>query len=76
MLQRVDEPKREKCRVHLDFMPADPDTAIAWVVANGGHHLAEVDEPDYRLAVVADPDGNELCLLRTTTDETRRARTA
>ena len=24
VLQRVDEPKREKCRVHLDFRPADP----------------------------------------------------
>jgi predicted enzyme related to lactoylglutathione lyase len=76
VLQRVDGPKREKCRVHLDFRPADVDAAISWVVANGGRHLADVDEPDYRLAVVADPDGNELCLLRTTTDETRREESA
>jgi predicted enzyme related to lactoylglutathione lyase len=76
VLQRVEEAKREKCRIHLDFLPTDPDAAIAWVLANGGHHVVDVDEPDYRLAVVADPDGNELCLLRTSTDETRRAGTA
>ena len=75
VLQRVAEPKLQKCRVHLDFRPADTDAAIAWVVANGGRHVADVVETDYRLAVVADPDGNEICLLRTSTDETRRART-
>jgi predicted enzyme related to lactoylglutathione lyase len=73
VLQRVEEPKRQKCRIHLDFRPADPDAAIAWVLANGGRHVAEVVERDFRLAVVTDPDGNELCLLRTSTDETRRA---
>ena len=76
VLQRVDEAKCEKCRIHLDFLPPDPDAAMAWVLANGGRHLADVDEPEYRLAVVADPDGNELCLLRTSTDETRRAETS
>jgi predicted enzyme related to lactoylglutathione lyase len=73
VLQRVDEPKLQKCRVHLDFRPADADAAVAWVLANGGRLLTEVVERDYRLAVVTDPDGNELCLLRTSTDETRRA---
>lgn len=76
VLQRVDVAKREKCRIHLDFLPPDPDAAIAWVLANGGRHLADVDEPEYRLAVVTDPDGNELCVLRTSTDATRRAGTA
>jgi hypothetical protein len=44
------------------------------VVANGGRHLADVDEPDYRLAVVTDRR-QRARLLRTSTDETRRAGT-
>ncbi len=63
--QRVPEPKSVKNRVHLDVEVSDLDEACAQVELLGGRRIsAQVfDEFDYRWIVMADPEGNEFCLV-------------
>ena len=62
-LQRVAEEKTSKTRLHLDLTVASVSDALARVEALGGRALRDFIEPSERLAVVADPDGNEFCLI-------------
>ena len=62
-LQRVPEKKTSKTRLHLDLTVADVPAALARVEALGGRALRDFIEPSDNLAVVADPDGNEFCLI-------------
>ncbi len=63
-LQRVPEKKTSKTRVHMDLTVPDVQAALVRVEALGGRAVMDFVEPGENLAVVADPDGNELCLLR------------
>ena len=63
-LQRVPEKKTSKSRVHMDLTVPDVPAALARVESLGGRALRDFAEPGDDLAVVADPDGNEFCLLR------------
>lgn len=63
-LQRVPEKKTSKTRVHMDLTVPDVKTALARVESLGGKALRDFVEPGDELAVVADPDGNEFCLVR------------
>lgn len=63
VLQRVPEPKTVKNRAHLDVHVGDVEAAVARVEELGGSRVREVVEPGYRLWVMADPDGNEFCLV-------------
>jgi hypothetical protein len=58
--QRVPEAKTTKNRVHLDLRCHDVEAETERLVALGGRLLAE--HPSH--VVLADPEGNELCLLR------------
>ena len=62
-LQRVPEKKTSKTRVHVDLTVTDVSAALARVEALGGRALRDFVEPSERFAVVADPDGNEFCLI-------------
>lgn len=62
-LQRVPEEKNSKTRVHMDLTVPNVPAALARVEALGGRALREFVEPGENLAVVADPDGNEFCLI-------------
>ena len=62
-LQRVPEAKTSKSRVHVDLTVPDVLAALAKVEALGGRALSDYGEPNQVLAVVADPDGNEFCLM-------------
>ena len=62
-LQRVPEDKTSKTRVHMDLTVPNVPAALARVEALGGTALREFVEPGEDLAVVADPDGNEFCLI-------------
>lgn len=64
ILQAVSEPKSQKNRAHLDLTAADPDALIERIRQLGGIRLEDVDEPDYALTVMADPDGYEFCVSR------------
>ena len=63
-LQRVPEKKTSKTRVHMDLSVPDVLEALAKVEALGGRALRDFVEPGESLAVVADPDDNEFCLMR------------
>lgn len=65
LLQQVPEAKTGKNRVHLDLRTRDLDTEVARVVAAGAVRLTvePVVEGGWRWHVLADPDGNELCVL-------------
>ena len=62
-LQRVPEEKTSKTRVHMDVTVPNVAAAMERVEAIGGRVLRDFIEPDEGLAVVADPDGNEFCLV-------------
>ena len=66
LLQRTGDPKVEKNRVHLDLRTGDLDVEVARVQAAGGVLLTSepVVEHGWRWHVLADPDGNELCVLQ------------
>ena len=63
-LQRVPEKKTSKTRVHIDLTAPDVLAALARVEALGGRAIRDFVEPGANLAVVADPDDNEFCLIR------------
>jgi len=63
--QRVPEPKTVKNRLHLDVSVADLDAACERVEALGGRRVSTEPfaEYGYRWLVMADPEGNEFCLV-------------
>ena len=62
----VPEPKAAKNRIHLDVNPTDCDQAgeLARLLALGAVEV-DVGQGDQTWVVLADPEGNEFCLLRT-----------
>ena len=59
--QRVPEPKTAKNRVHLDVAaPTDVAAEVQRLVSLGATVL---DESQDDLVVLADPEGNELCVI-------------
>ena len=66
LLQRVPEPKVTKNCVHLDLRTPDLAAEVARVVEAGATVLTSepVEEDGWRWHILADPDGNELCVLQ------------
>ena len=66
LLQRVPGVKSGKNRLHLDLRIADLDAEVERVVALGGLRLTikPVTERGWRWHILADPGGNELCILQ------------
>lgn len=65
LLQRVPEAKRAKNRMHLDLRTHDMEAEVARLLALGARQLTDepLIEDGLRWQVLADPDGNELCVL-------------
>jgi predicted enzyme related to lactoylglutathione lyase len=65
----VPEAKAVKNRVHLDVNPVgcDQETELARLTALGARPV-DIGQGDQPWVVLADPEGNEFCLLRTTVD--------
>ena len=65
-LQPVDEPTPGKNRGHPDLVPtdADADAEVARLLALGARHADVGQESDEGFVVLADPEGNEFCVLR------------
>jgi predicted enzyme related to lactoylglutathione lyase len=63
--QRVPELKTVKNRFHFDIQVDDVEQATAQVEALGGRRLSLEDFHEYgfRWRVMADPEGNEFCLV-------------
>ncbi|MGW0252306.1 VOC family protein [Nocardia goodfellowii] len=62
----TDQPKREKLRLHWDVSPTDVDqeAELARLLALGARRVDVGQGPDVSWHVLADPEGNEFCLLR------------
>jgi len=59
---KVPEGKTVKNRLHLDFRPDDRDAEVKRLVALGARHV-DVGQADVSWVVLADPEGNEFCVL-------------
>lgn len=66
LLQRVPEVKKEKNRLHLDLRTTDLNPEVERVAALGARRLTSepVTEWGWRWHILADPDGNEFCVLQ------------
>ena len=59
---RIDESKQAKSRLHLDFRPDDQDAEVARLVAHGARRV-DIGQGEQPWVVLADPEGNEFCIL-------------
>lgn len=59
---RLNESKKVKNRLHLDFRPDDQDAEVARLEALGAKRV-DIGQGDQPWVVMADPEGNEFCVL-------------
>jgi Glyoxalase-like domain len=59
----VPEGKTVKNRLHLDFRPDDQEAEVARLLALGARHADVGQGDDVTWVVLADPEGNEFCVL-------------
>jgi predicted enzyme related to lactoylglutathione lyase len=66
LLQRVPNVKREKNRLHLDLRTPDLEAEVRRVLDLGATLLTSqpVTEDGWYWHILADPDGNEFCVLQ------------
>ena len=62
IFEPVGELKRGKNRLHLDFRPDDQEAEVARLLDLGARH-ADVGQGQQSWVVLADPEGNEFCVL-------------
>ena len=64
VFEAVPEKKTVKDRIHLDVSPVgcDRDAEVERLVALGATHV-DVGQGDQNWVVLADPEGNEFCVL-------------
>ncbi|MCX5419955.1 VOC family protein [Streptomyces sp. NBC_00078] len=60
----VEDPKHVKNRLHFDLAPDDQGAEVERILALGAHRvdIGQGDEAGW--VVLADPEGNEFCVLR------------
>jgi hypothetical protein len=66
LFARVPGVKTVKNRLHLDFRPDDRDAEVQRMLARGAVR-ADVGQGEQSWVVLADPEGNEFCILRSRT---------
>lgn len=62
IFEPVDDHKQTKNRVHLDFRPDDQDAEVARLIAHGATRV-DIGQGEVSWVVLADPEGNEFCVL-------------
>lgn len=60
----VPEDKADKNRLHLDLRPDDQAAEVARLEELGARRVSVGQGPDATWVVMADPAGNEFCVLR------------
>ena len=58
-----DDHKATKNRLHLDFRPDDQDAEVRRLIDLGASRV-DIGQGDQTWVVLADPEGNEFCVLR------------
>lgn len=66
---KVPEGKSVKNRLHLDLRPEDRDAEVARLEALGARQVDIGQGSEVTWVVLADPEGNEFCVLRAYTAE-------
>lgn len=61
---RVPEDKTIKNRLHFDLRPGDQGEEVWRLVGLGAQHISVGQGSDVSWVVLADPDGNEICVLQ------------
>ena len=61
--QRCDTADPSPTRCHVDFHAGDPDDVAERALQLGAEFVRRVSEGDVRWVVLADPDGNEFCVV-------------
>jgi catechol 2,3-dioxygenase-like lactoylglutathione lyase family enzyme len=64
---RVPETKSVKNRLHLDLRPDDQESEVRRVEGLGARRVSVGQGADASWVVLADPEGNEFCILRALT---------
>jgi hypothetical protein len=62
----VPEPKTGRNRIHLDLTSTsldDQQASVSLLLERGAHHVDVGQRPDEPHVVLADPEGNELCVI-------------
>ncbi|MEV0431079.1 VOC family protein [Micromonospora sp. NPDC050495] len=59
----VAQPKEGKSRLHIDLRPADLEAEVERLVDMGARHV-DIGQGSVEWTVLADPEGNEFCVLR------------
>ena len=59
----VEDEKRTKNRLHFDLRPDDQDAEVARVEKLGARRV-DIGQGNQTWVVMADPEGNEFCILR------------
>lgn len=63
-IQRSDEPKSGRNRVHLDLYTSDRSGEVARLERLGARQVPWEYEKGHDHIVMADPDGNEFCVIQ------------
>ncbi len=63
IFEQVTDAKQHKNRVHLDFRPGDQEAEVQRLVGLGASHI-DIGQGDVSWVVLADPEGNEFCVLK------------
>jgi catechol 2,3-dioxygenase-like lactoylglutathione lyase family enzyme len=64
-LQLSEEPKRGRNRLHLDLYTQDQEAEVVRLEALGATRLPRATDRKVDFVVLADPDGNEFCVIQT-----------
>jgi hypothetical protein len=64
LIVRVPEGKSAKNRLHLDLRPDDQDAEVSRLEQLGARRVSVGQDETVTWVVMADPDGNEFCVLR------------
>ena len=62
LFEPVQGAKHGKNRLHLDFRPDDQEAEVARLLGLGARH-ADIGQGQQTWVVLADPEGNEFCVL-------------
>ena len=71
---KVPEGKTVKNRLHLDLRPDDQATEVERLESLGARRVDIGQGDDVTWEVMADPEGNEFCILRALNDDDRAER--
>jgi predicted enzyme related to lactoylglutathione lyase len=64
LLQKVDEARTGKNRMHLDIETSDVDTEVRRLEGIGAHRIERTARTEHgtHWVIMADPEGNEFCV--------------